>query len=374
MQLLSSGTLKTIALAACFLISFSFAPVTAFQASEQADNDELETAGGQQRWAAFPILASSPETGFLFGGMLFHFFPVVDPDRQASTIDLMTFLTTEKQYLIMLSPNIFFENNRYRFNSSVFYSSWIANYYGIGNDSPDDPEEYEAESYGATITMEMKIRNCFILGILGAYSFENMSTEAGGMLQTGAVIGSADYEFLGLGFRAGYDTRDNTNSPRGGVLAAYEIRWAEKDFGSDHSFSIQSLDLRYYLPVSMDKVLAFSAQIHDGNGQVPFRLLPSPDGTMLLRGIENGRYRDEVLLGLQSEFRFPIRKKFSGTVFAEAAQVAHDFSAIELPSFKTSLGIGFRYALNPDQRFNLRADIAWVDNGFAAIINVREAF
>ena len=55
-------------------------------------------------------------------------------------------------------------------------------------------------------------------------------------------------------------------------------------------------------------------------------------------------------------------------------QVANDYSDIEFSSFKTSIGLGIRYALNPEQRFNIRADIAWVDGGFGAVINVREAF
>jgi hypothetical protein len=79
-------------------------------------------------------------------------------------------------------------------------------------------------------------------------------------------------------------------------------------------------------------------------------------------------------VGVQSGYRFPVWKRFSGALFAEAAQVANDYSDIEFSSLKTSIGLGIRYALNPEQRFNIRADIAWVDGGFGAVINVREAF
>jgi hypothetical protein len=374
MKSIPSANLNSLVITAFISINMLLGPITPFQIDARAENKEPESEDSQQRWTAFPILASSPETGFIFGGMLFHFFPVDDLEEQASTIDLMTFMTTEKQFLFVVSPNIFWQNSRYRFQTSFLYSSWIANFYGIGNESPDHAEEYESESFGASFTFERKIRDTFILGILGSYSYENMSTQARGMLQSADVIGIEDYKYGGLGYRIGYDARDNTNSPGSGSLAVYEAVWAEKFFGSDYNFSLQSLDLRYYIPFSSNNVLAFSAQIRDSNGQVPFRLLPSPDGTMLLRGIENGRYRDDLMVGMQGELRFPVWKRFSGTVFAEAAQVAHEFSDIEISSFTQSLGIGFRYALNPDQRFNLRADLAWVDNGFGAIINVREAF
>jgi len=363
-------------LTVCFVV-FTSSQLVATEATTEtdiSDTDSKEPATKQQRWAAFPILASSPETGFMFGGMLFHFLPVDSPSQQASTIDLMAFATTKDQYEISLSPNIFIDDYRYRFNSSFFYYSWTANYYGIGNDSSDDKEEYNSEGHGVNITFEREWFDSFVTGLLGSYSSEDVTTKAGGMLQTQNVPGSTDFNSVGLGIRVGFDTRDNTNAAHIGTLAVLELTWYDKAFGSDYDFNIQSLDLRHYIPVLENSVLALSVQFKDSHGEVPIRLLPSPDGTMLLRGIENGRYRDNMLLGFQSEFRFPVRNKFSGTLFAEAAQVARDYSDLAIDSFKTSIGAGIRYALNPEQRFNLRADVAWVDNGIGLIINVREAF
>jgi len=367
----------TIPLAVAFYTAFSPSTLYADQTGAKSDNSNIkkeESIKKQQRWAAFPIIASSPETGFMLGGMLFHFLPVKNHGQQASTIDIRTFATTEEQYHISLSPNVFFKDNRYRFNSSIIYSSWTANYYGLGNNSSDDNEKYEANSLGATATIEMKVFDSLILGLLGSYTSEDITTETGGMLQTENVVGATDVDYGGLGIRVGYDTRDNTNAPHTGALAVYESTWFDGNFSSDHNFNIQSLDIRYFTEISKDNILAFSTQMKDSHGQVPFRVLSSPDGTMLLRGIENGRYRDKILLGFQSEYRFPVSKKFTGTAFAEAAQVASEYSDIEISSFKTSLGAGIRYALNPKQRFNIRADIAWVDDGVGVIINVKEAF
>lgn len=366
-----------VLLTALSLIASSYLPLRADESgvvSDAADMEEVKTEEKQQRWAAFPILASSTETGFMYGGMLFHFLPVDEPGQQASTIDLMAFATTENQYQVSLSPNLFFDHNRYRLNLSLNYSSWEANYYGIGNDSPDEEEEYQSDSIGAGFTMERKFYDKFVVGLIGAYAREELTTEAGGMLQTENIAGSSDFEYAGLGARAGFDTRDNTNAPHSGALATLESMWYDDSLGSDYDFDIQSLDLRYFIPMLEDKVLALSALMMEAHGEVPFRLLPSPDGTRLLRGIENGRYRDRILVGVQSGYRFPVWKRFSGALFAEAAQVADDYSDIEFTSFKTSIGLGIRYALNPDQRFNIRADIAWVDGGVGAVINVREAF
>jgi outer membrane protein assembly factor BamA len=377
MKKTSLGKIGLVLLTTLSLVAFSYLPLQADKPGAETDASdmaEVETEEKQQRWAAFPILASSTETGFMYGGMLFHFLPVDEPGQQASTIDLMAFATTEDQYQVILTPNLFFDNNRYRLNFSLNYSSWEANYYGIGNDSSDEKEEYQSDSIGASFTIERKFYDQFVAGLIGTYASEEMTTEAGGMLQRDNIAGSSDFEYAGLGIRAGYDTRDNTNAPNSGALATFESMWFDENLGSDFDFDMQSLDLRYFVPVREDQVLAFSIQMKESHGDVPFRLLPSPDGTMLLRGIENGRYRDRTLLGLQSGYRFPVWKRFSGALFAEAAQVANDVSDIEFSSFKTSIGLGIRYALNPEQRFNIRADIAWVDGGFGAVINVREAF
>ncbi|MFC1524383.1 BamA/TamA family outer membrane protein [Thermodesulfobacteriota bacterium] len=330
----------------------------------------------QQRWAAFPIIASSPETGLMLGGMLFHFFPTGKPEQQASTIDLMAYGTTEGQYAISLAPNIFFDNGSYRLNATLIGNFWQANYYRIGNKSPDVYEEFDSTNYGVYLTFEARYFEGVILNLIGVYENTDMDIQTGGMLASDMVFGWEDGEYTGAGLALGYDTRNNTNAPSKGMLARYENMTYNQDFGSTLDFKIQTLDLRYYTPASLikDSVIALAAQIKSTSDDVPFRFLASPDGTYILRGIENGRYKDKKMASLQTEYRFPVKGNFSGTVFAEFAQVAEDFGDMELNETKSSIGCGIRYALNPEQRFNIRGDVAWVDDGIGMIINVREAF
>jgi len=346
------------------------------QPAQQPPKQLDEQPHKQQRWAAFPVVASSPETGLMLGGMLFHFFPVDKPGEQASTIDLMAYGTTEHQYALSVSPNIFFSDGKYRVQASVYGNLWQANYYATGNDSPDDSEEYDSTNLGGSLTLERRFFDSFVIDLTARHERTDMDIEKDGMLATGDVPGSKDNQYTGLGFAAGYDTRDNTNSPTKGLAAGYEYAKYDKNLDSDLDFELHGWTLSYYKkPIkTIDSVAAFAVNIRSANGETPFRYLPSPDGSQILRGIENGRYKDKRMLALQSEYRFPLKGKFSGTAFIEAAQVAPEFKDMDLSDFKTSLGVGLRYALNPEQRFNLRADIAWVDDGIGAIINIREAF
>lgn len=338
--------------------------------------EEQAGSADQQRWAAFPIIASSPETGQMLGGMLFYFFPTEQPGKQASTIDTMIFGTTKGQYGLQVSPNIFFDSGRYRLNAMLSRSIWQANYYGIGRNSPDVAEKYKSSNMQGVLTLERRFSDTFVLDILGLYDSNDITVQQGGMLETGRVTGYRDGTYNGLGFEGGYDTRDNTNSPTEGMVVRYRYAKYAASLGSDLEFNLQNWDARYYRKAGWvkDSVLALAATVRRTNGDVPFRYLSSPDGTLILRGIENGRYRDKDMLALQSEWRFPIHGRFSATAFAEAAQVAPRLGEMTAGHFLTSLGVGFRYALNPSQRFNVRGDLAWVDHGVGMIIYVREAF
>ncbi|MBU0676053.1 MAG: outer membrane protein assembly factor [Proteobacteria bacterium] len=330
----------------------------------------------QQRWAAMPVIASSPETGLILGGMLFHFFPVTDPEKQASTIDLMAYGTTQGQYAMTLSPNLFSEDGRYRFNANFYGELWEANYYHLGNDSPDISEKYTATNLGGSLTVERRLPWGLVIDLVGLYEKTGMEVIGGGLLETDSPPGIIDATYVGLGFEGGYDTRDNTNAPARGIVGRYRYVAYDKEFGSDLDFTIQTFGLGAYHRLAMikDSVLAFAATLRKATGSIPFRYLSSPDGSLVLRGIENGRYRDNALVAFQSELRFPVYRRFSGTVFAEVAQVAPSYRDFETANFKTSLGGGLRYALNPTQRFNIRGDVAWVDGGIGVVINVREAF
>jgi outer membrane protein assembly factor BamA len=277
--------------------------------------------------------------------------------------------------VLQVSPNLFFDEGRYRLNASVSRSIWQANYYGIGRDSPDVAEKYKSSLVQGVLTLERRFNELFVLDILGVYDKSRTTLQSGGLLETGHVPGSADGTYNGMGFEGGYDTRDNTNAPHEGVVARYRFVKYATSLGSDLAFSQQNWDFRYYRPTAWMKesVIALAATVRRSYGDVPFRYLSSPDGTLILRGIENGRYRDKDMLALQSEFRVPIHGRFSGTAFAEAAQVAPTMGEMN-HRFITSVGVGFRYALNPDQRFNVRGDLAWVDHGMGMIIYVREAF
>jgi outer membrane translocation and assembly module TamA len=174
--------------------------------------------------------------------------------------------------------------------------------------------------------------------------------------------------------RSAFDTRDNTNAPHTGALLRYEWALFDSALGSDYDFSEQTLDARYYHPTSERTTLAVAALVRSARGDVPFRRLSTPDGEMILRGIEKRRYIDKALTAFQVEYRYPIRGAWSGTAFVEAAQVAPSLEGMRGDAYKTSVGLGLRFALAPEERLNVRADVSFVDDEVGFVLFFREAF
>jgi len=358
-------------------------------AREAPPSEEATPADGQktgeesekndfQKWAFFPVIASETETGLQLGGMVVRFFEPESSGLRTSTIDLVAFGTTEQQYYSGLSSDYYFKKDLYRLNFAFSGRLWPANFYGIGSDSnEDDKEKFESTAFDTAIAFERKFHDIVYAGI--QYKFENSwidqeSPDPGGTIAGGRVLGAEGGIRSGLGAIVSLDTRDNLNDSRTGELIQTGVLFFKDGFGSDFDYSMYTLDMRKYITLAGVTGLGIRGYAQVLRGDIPFQDLSSPDGYGILRGIEKGRYRDRDLIAFEAEWRFPIYKRFGGTLFTETAQVAHDITDLYHDNWVTGAGAGLRYALNPSEKFNIRIDVAWVDSGFGLTIGMREAF
>lgn len=328
-----------------------------------------------QKWVFFPVIGSSSETGLLLGGLAVRFIEPSAQDIRTNTIDFLAFGTMEEQYQVIIAPNFYFEDELYHFNLALGGALWPANYYGIGNDTlEDDKEEYDSKAFEANCLFERRIRDGFYAGVNYIIRNEEVDAAANGLLSDDEITGFEGGIQSGLGVAVTWDTRDNLNDARRGSSLELKSGWFRPALGSDFDFDKYELYLRHFVPLTENTGLALGGQINFARGEIPFRELNSPDGSGLLRGIENGRYRDRDMAGLQLEYRFPITGKWGATLFTETAQVAHSIDQLTTDGWKYSFGGGIRYALNPGERFNIRLDLSVVDDGMGVTLNFREAF
>jgi hypothetical protein len=383
-----SGLTLTIAVLIIFTVTMGFGSTSSY-AYAQDDNDvsnpQAEASQSHnnpksnqdqfQKWALFPIIASSAETGLLLGGMAVRFFKPRSPEIRTNSIDFMAYGSMNQQYSISATPNLYFKEELYHLKLSMGGFLWPANYYGIGNDtSTDDKEKYKSKTFVTDLLFERKLKGGIFVGGSYLLKYSDFKADEDGVLEGGEVIGSKDGILSGPGIAVTLDTRDNENDARSGSFLTFKSNWFRPAFGSDYSFEKYEIFLRRFIQLTDTTGLALGGKVNLARGNIPFTELNSPDGVTLLRGIENGRYRDRDMAGLQTEYRFPIVGRWGGVVFAETAQVAHELDELTMDGWKYSVGTGIRYALNPDERFNFRMDISFVDGGLGLALNFREAF
>ena len=333
-----------------------------------------------------PIIARSIETGWSFGGASAATFRLRSRDTAAtmrdtvsrtSNVEAVALYTTRRQFVSAINGSIYFPGERFILNEQLSYSSFPDEFWGLGTRAPTSNEEdYKFRQYYVFLHPQLLIAKSLFLGVVYQYQrVFDISYEPGGLFVTENVVGRQGYHISGLGLSLTYDTRNNAFSPdRGSMLQFYFDQFAPI-FGSNYLYTSYILDLRRFIRIYKDQVLALQAYGSFNNGEVPLRSLAYLGGSSLMRGYYEGRYRDKNAGVLQAEYRVPLFWRFGAVGFGDIGNVGPELKDIDLQHFKYSYGGGLRVALNQKEKLNLRLDYGLAkggSNGF--YLQLGEAF
>ncbi|MEM6297785.1 MAG: BamA/TamA family outer membrane protein, partial [Bacteroidota bacterium] len=284
------------------------------------------TSSAKPKFIAYPVLAYTPETSWEFGASgLYVYHAKEDVRNRLSELTAFAFFTLERQYGLWIDHALYTDQNKYFFLGKIRLQQFPLLYYDIGENTPSS-EIAQVDGFSIAIRERLlrKVKGDFFIGLeldynrLSNVRFRERTSEP--FTRPIGNEGSTNYGFgLGLVF----DQRHNVlNARKGAFVEAGFIRYDEA-WGSDFSFTNYFLDVRYYLPTTKKQVLAaqFFANLvpADRESNVPFNQLALMGGKSLMRGYYLGRYRDNVLLATQAEYRFlpfPFSKRFGATIFA----------------------------------------------------------
>jgi outer membrane translocation and assembly module TamA len=93
-----------------------------------------------------------------------------------------------------------------------------------------------------------------------------------------------------------------------------------------------------------------------------------------MRGIYAERLQDRCAVVGQVEYRYPIWRKFSGVAFASVGEVAHRVDGFTLSGARYAAGGGLRFALNVEEKLNVRFDVGVGEWGAETYFQFQEAF
>lgn len=332
--------------------------------------------------STFPMLPVAfylQETSLALGGLLAttHRWPRSAPEAPPNSLFLYAFYTLKKQFNAAAEPELYFRGGRDKLYVRAAYEKWPSTFWGVGRQAGEENsgEDYERERFSLESKGLTRLWSNFRGGIgvdLSALAITNKAS--GKLIDRSGLTGSGGGNDFGPGLLLEWDDRDERFWPsrggyhRFGAFRFWDALWA------DYDFTRYTLDLRQYVPLWPEHILAaeFFLQITDGDP--PFERLAALGGPMNMRGLYAGRFRDRDAASVQLEYRFPIHSRFRGVVFASAGEVARTLSDFAATGAVITGGAGFRYALEPRDKLNLRVDLAASEFGFAPYILVNEAF
>lgn len=341
-------------------------------------------SASKRNYFGYPAVIYSPETTFSFGGFGSLYFKVGrDPYVRTSFIQALVLYSLRDQIVFGAESTVFFNNEKYILKSHVSASRFPDRFWGLGNDSKDSSlEPYSITQFYIYPQLLRKIYKKLFVGV--SYEVQNVfSVEYGkdlppnttSIFDTQKVVGRQGSLISGLGLVAQWDSRNSSFSPDRGLYFSYTVNDFHPRLGSSYSYTNHFIDVRTYVKVGTNKVLAFQLINNFNQGEVPIRSLANIGSSSMLRGYYDGRYTDKNLFGIQAEYRFPVVGRFGMVLFSAVGRVGE--TVVDVYSFqqlKPSFGTGLRFAIDRKEKLNLRLDFGVGKNSSGFYFNLTEAF
>ena len=250
----------------------------------------------------------SPDFGVLVGGSALMTFRMnaKDTTMRRSVVPAAMAFMFKGGLNIVVKPQLFFKDDRFRIFGQFTYKNTQENFYGIGYDTnknyvrSDTTSQYRYSGIQINPWFLFRIgESDFFAGPQIDLNYDHITDPAKHLVTQKDYVaagGKADgYKNFssGLGFLATYDTRDVPANPYKGVYLDFRFLMYEKFFGSETEFYRLELDYRQYKTVGLRKVLTWTVQSKHVFGDVPLNKYVLSGTPFDLRGYYMGQYRDK---------------------------------------------------------------------------------
>lgn len=330
---------------------------------------------------AYPYVYYTPETEVALGvGGIITFYTAEDRILRPSKAVLNGYYSTKKQYKISLAPQVYFLKNRYFFSANLDYGYYVDKFWGVGRDTPEiDNEQFISSGWGAEVQFHVppilqKIGFDKLGFIYDYYNSTIRDKQSNPYLLDPTTRGNSGGISSGLGLLWLIDSRDNIFFPESGGYHRFKVIYYQQELASDFDFNRYELDLRRYLVLRPNLVLAAQILGSQVGGYAPFYELSALGGGQIMRGYYYGRFREKLYLASQIELRTFFWKRLGGVAFAGMGNVDDAVSGLTLRQTRFSFGGGLRFKFNQAEKVNIRMDIGFGRGTSGIYFGMEEAF
>lgn len=252
----------------------------------------------------------TPDFGFLIGGsalMTFRMNPQDTTMRRSVIPMALAFMFEGGGLNLMVKPQLFFKDDKFRIFGVLNYKNTRENFYGIGYNTNKNYERSDSTSQYRYSGFQVNPWFLFRMGKSDIFfgpqidiSYDKLSDPAKHLPQQAdyAAAGGDENGYKnfssGFGFLLSYDTRDIPANPYSGTYVDLRGIMYQKWLGSDQNFYRLELDYRQYKSVGQRKVLAWTLQTKNSFGRhIPLTKYALSGTPFDLRGYYMGQYRDK---------------------------------------------------------------------------------
>lgn len=252
----------------------------------------------------------TPDFGVLIGGsalMTFRMNPKDTTMRRSVVPMALAFMFEGGGLNLMVKPQLFFKDDKFRIFGVLNYKNTRENFYGIGYNTnknyerSDSPSQYRYSGFQVNPWFLFRMgKSDIFFGPQIDISYDKLSEPAKYLPQQAdyAAAGGDENGYKnfssGIGFLLSYDTRDIPANPYRGTYVDLRGIMYQKWLGSDKNFYRLELDYRQYKSVGQRKVLAWTLQSKNTFGRhIPLTKYALSGTPFDLRGYYMGQYRDK---------------------------------------------------------------------------------
>lgn len=305
------------------------------------------------------------------------FLDSTDKVSPASQVQFGLTFTQNKQFLAYVPFNLFWEERKWQASGQLGWYNYNYFFYGVGNDLPEDFEEYYAVNFPRfRLQFTRNLKGPWYIGgriWADAFDIPRSELDTSGLLIQEIIPGSDGGRVHGGGLKIAYDTRDNVYSSTKGAFVELVVQDHSNYWLSEYTFSKYRFEAKAFKKIKNTVVAAQLLTIQT-TGNVPFNHMGYVGGSFINRGYYEGRYRDKSMLSGQVEVRFDIYRKFSGVAFGSVGVVGGAPQELAFNNSRFAGGGGVRYDLDEKKGVKIRLDYALGKESTGFYLTFGEAF
>ena len=308
-----------------------------------------------------PSITVGPEIGIMYGFFVDYYYKLSKKDdtlTRPSVSFVSLQYSTKKQMNAELYTSAFTRKEKYYVLFKAGYYDDFEQYWGktspsLGND------DYIMARYKRYLLSGRIAKNIGQKHFLGlGYQYNTYYDVAFSKIALKEFVPAMPASsILGLGLVYNIDKRDNQFSPTKGYYAdftAYKMFDMSK---KTSGYTQYNLDLRKYHEIKKH-VVANQFVLGSQQGEVPIFEKQRIGGPMLMRGLFKGRFRDDNLWAIQSEYRYEVIPLVKLAAFASVGNTAPTFSSLFQQQIIVGYGAGLRLRVNKTKKIYAKIDYA----------------